>query len=163
MDKNQHPFPCKRCDQFPREAFKISPATEGWLKIFPELNLIHVHFGRATVSEAESNSESLWVYEIIVNNWYNEHPNTKFFIAADFYMESDAEFPSETSKETYQKILQHPQTDAVICYRTTQGMRMFITVLIHIARTVKKLKIVKTEEEMEEEFSKWRVAKGLGN
>lgn len=152
---HKHPFSCRHCDKYPRSAFQISPATEGWLKIYPTKKLVHVHFGRATVNEKESNSEAEWVYDVLVNTWFAEHPNTKFFIAADFIMEDDSEFPSERSKEIYQEILRHPQTSMVVCYRTTPAMRMFVTILVQVSRTMRKLKIVKTEEQMEHEYQAW--------
>lgn len=158
MPTEKHPFTCQRCDQFEKKEFKISPVTGGWLKVYPADKLMHLHFGHPTTNEQESSAAARWVYKTVVDTWYTEYAHTKFFVAVDFFREDDSEFPSDETKKIYRQILQHPQTNRVICYNTTVGMRLIINILSQIAH-VRKMHIVRTEEEMEQEYARWLVGR----
>lgn len=155
MEGEKHPFDCKRCDKLPKSAFKIAPATKGWMIAYPKDSLIHIHFGRATVTEEESTTDGEWAYENICNDWYANNPGVHFFVAADFLLEDDAEFPSNDAMAAWKKFLAHSQTDTVVCYRTTISMKMFVSLLAKMSKTLHKLKVVGTENEMEEHYVQW--------
>lgn len=151
----KHPFDCQRCDAHPKSAFKIAPATKGWMIAYPRESLIHIHFGRATVTEEESTTDGEWAYENICNDWYVHNPRVTFFVAADFLLEDDAEFPSDRAMAAWKKFLQHPQTGVVVCYRTTTSMKIFVSLLAKMSRTLRKVKVVGAEREMEKEYALW--------
>lgn len=126
------PFECALCEKQPRDLFFHEPIVDAWITAFPTANILHIHFGRATHTQAESDQEGQWLDESVLSI-LGAHPQTRFYVLIDLSRADDSEFPSEKSREVYRSLLAHDQMYKAVFFGVTPAMKFLINTLIHLS------------------------------
>ena len=129
--------------------------TDTWATIFPDEQLIHLHFGTSTHNDKESTAETTWVYENLTKKVEAEYPDTLFFTISDVSRADDSESPSSETKRLYKKMLGHPQNAALVFYGASTGMNFLLQMIRHLTGIGSKLKSVESLGEAETLHKKW--------
>lgn len=157
----QYPFECSRCASHPISDFEIyspNPEVNDWMIVFPEEQLLHIHYGQSVQEEALNTQEAEFVQHVLLS-WVKKYPGKKFFIVVDGSRGDDSEMISEPARKIYMDILRHPQLGQGVFYGFTPGMNFYINMLLFVTR--KKIRMLGTLKEAEAEYQRWFAKQGL--
>lgn len=145
-------FHCPRCLAQPPERFTIFEPTDDRLVAYPELNVLHVHFGRSAhtddVCVAQARFHLAWLKRIVA-----QYPDKTWFFITDMTRKDDSDFTVDEAKEIYKQIRHHPKLVGGVIYGSTYAMKMFINVLFHFGGT--HTTVVDTLAEAEQHYQAW--------
>ncbi len=146
------PFQCLECDQRLAEDFAIYEPTNDWLMVYPEKNLIHIHYGESSHDDQSNIDESRfhlrWVMDLL-----QQYPKKQFFWVVDMSRKDDSEILVKEARDNLQKIRTHPQMPRGAVYGFTWAMRMLINLLNMMGGTAV---FVESAEAAREEYKKWK-------
>ena len=152
MDQITNAFLCRRCSAVPADQMAVFKPTDDRLVAYPELKLLHIHFGVSThtdeLSIAEAKFHWQWLEQVT-----KPYPNIQWFFITDFTRKDDSEFVVDEAKAIYTKIRHHPKLAAGAICGPTYAMKMFINVLFFFGGT--QTVVVDTLAQAEEHYQKW--------
>lgn len=138
---NTFPFECTRCEKEDPATFAHLRDTDNWLRFYPEEKTLHIHFGRSTHTQIESDLEAEWL-ESTVQSGLAANPTIIFFVLIDLSRADDSEFPSEKSREVYRTLLSHPQMKKTVFFGVTPAMGFLIKTLVHLSKRQQDIFVV---------------------
>jgi hypothetical protein len=150
--KHQYPFTCFRCEKEPKERFSVFEPTDDWIIAYPDLQLIHVHFGVSS----QSPEENIGMSKLVVQWWDNltkQYPGRRFFFINDLTRKDDGEVIEDESKKDMAYVRKHPQSGGGAIYGQTVAMSMLLNLLNHF--TQRELTARYTLQECEEDYEEW--------
>ncbi len=146
------PFKCPRCRTMPKAAFAINPVTDDWMILFPDEQLIHIHFGPSTHEVKQNN-----VMGDFILDWWNkitkEHSGKRLFFINDLTRKDDSEVIEGRMREVLKIIRAHPQDGGGATYGQTYAMSFMLNLVAMFTRRAVNLK--KSLAECEAEYELW--------
>lgn len=154
MAMSQYPFDCKECNQRPKPDFAIfqEQTIDDWLIAYPEQRSIHLHYGYATIDEADNAAEAKFIQQFLFAVAV-KYPNTKFFLFVDMSRGDNSESVPPESMQIYKSILKHPQLQQGVFYGGTTAMNYILKLLLFLSN--RNINIVSTKEEADQLYQKW--------
>lgn len=155
MESTELSFECELCNAQPPESFAHFDVLDNWIGFYPEQQMLHIHFGRATHTQDESDQEADWLDTSILSFW-KQHPGVQFYVLIDLSRADDSEFPSEKSRNVYRSLLGNDQMYKTVFFGVTPAMRFLIKTLVHVSGREKDIFIEKDSAAAEEKLSTLR-------
>lgn len=143
---------CDLCTSKKRhEEAEFTPIHD-YLAVYPERQLIHVHFGVSTDSETQNTEEAAFIQDSFLR-WSQKYPNMQFFVILDFTNSDNSEFVSAEAMKDYIQVLSHPQLAGVAAFGATNAMSAIVRLLIEDLE--KPAHLVKSMGDAEKIYYEW--------
>ena len=146
------PFECFRCEKEPLENFSIYEPLGDHIIAWPEISLVHCHFGVSSHEVQTNIGEAQFIYE-----WFIEvtkqNPDVEFFVINDLTSKDDSESFEKEANQYYSKLRNHPQAVGGSTYGSTFGIKMLVKLLN--MTTKKIIKMRNTLEDCEADYEHW--------
>lgn len=149
------PVDCLTCSSYNKADFEYYNASQTWILLDAEKQIIHIHYGVPVKYEEKNTEEAHWVYNTVMS-FFQKHPELTFFSVVDFSQSDDSEFVSLDALQLYKKLMTHPQNGFVaFCGVGDGAIASIISGLLLVTGQRKRTKVLFSCADAETEYKKW--------
>jgi hypothetical protein len=148
-------YTCRTCDVADEQELFRNGECNTWVLVSPSKQTIHIHFDTPVNNEKDDTVEAQWVFDVIGEQGFKQHPQQSYFVYIDFSRGNNSTFVGRKTKALYQTLLSDTRGDMIVTHAGTPAIQAITKIFIDEVNVLDKWCQVDSSEEAHELYLEW--------